>query len=308
MSVEDQLSIASPGCDTYLSIGVFDGVHAGHRYLLDQLVLKAREASLRSLVVTFTPHPQAVLHPDSNVQMLTSLEDRVAEIHRQGVDQVVVLTFTRRLAALTARAFVTLLQKHLKMQGLLVGANFTLGKGREGDLAALRRLGQELGFATETVPLLSPDGVVVSSSTIRHALAQGDVAKAERLLCRPFSLSGSVFAAYGRGRQLGFPTANIETQPWQALPKTGVYATITALKSQQFASVTNVGTRPTFEDGATTVETHLLGYAGSLYGTTVTVRFVQRLRDERRFASVEALKAQMTRDVERTRLLLQHND
>lgn len=308
MSVEDELSTASPSRDTYLSIGVFDGVHAGHKSLLDLLVLRAREAGLLSLVVTFTPHPQAVLHPTSKVQMLASLEDRVAEIRRQGVDQVVVLTFTRQLAALTARAFVTLLQRYLRMQGLLVGANFTLGKGREGDLATLKQLGRELGFATETVPLLSPDGEVVSSSTIREALAQGDVEKAKRLLGRPFSLSGPIFSAHGRGRQLGFPTANIETQPWQALPRNGVYATITCLKSQQFASVTNIGTRPTFEDGATTVETHLLGYTGRLYGTEVTVRFVHRLRDEEHFASAEALKAQMSRDVAATQSLLRHND
>ncbi|MFW6150166.1 MAG: bifunctional riboflavin kinase/FAD synthetase [Chloroflexota bacterium] len=306
MITEQELSAASPIRDTYLSIGVFDGVHAGHRYLLRALRQKAGKAGLLSAVVTFTPHPQAVLHPESGVELLCSLQDRMTQVRRLGIDAIVVLTFTLELAALSAREFVTLLQKHLRMRGLLVGANFTLGKGREGDLATLQALGAELGFMVDTVPLFSPDGEVVSSSAVREALAAGDVKKAERFLGRPFTVSGRVFSLHGRGQQLGFPTANMEVQPGHALPRRGVYVTIASLNGQEFASVTNIGTRPTFEDGPTIVETHLLDYTGDLYGAELTVRFVHRLRDEEYFSSAGELTAQIARDVAATRALLSH--
>lgn len=297
MGIEQELARIATGRATLVSIGVFDGVHAGHRHLLERLRLRAEQEALTSAVVTFNPHPQSVMRPGDHLPWLSELDERVRLLRGLGIELVVVLTFTPEVARLSASEFMSLLRQHLKMRGIMVGPDFGLGRGREGDIRRLRELGREMGFSVESVPPYTIDGEVVSSTLIRQALAQGDTEKVNRLMGRYFHVAGRVISSDKRGRTLGFPTANLDIKPQQALPGDAVYATITQIDDGQFPSATSIGTRPTFGPGKKVVETYVLDYQGDLYGNEIRVEFVRRLRGQRRFRSVEELKAQMEKDV-----------
>ncbi len=297
MGIEQELAMIATGRATLVSIGVFDGVHAGHRHLLERLRLRAEQEALTSAVVTFNPHPQSVMRPGDHLSWLSELDERVRLLRGLGIELVVVLTFTPEVARLSASEFMSLLRQHLKMRGIMVGPDFGLGRGREGDIRRLRELGREMGFSVESVPPYTIDGEVVSSTLIRQALAQGDTEKVKRLMGRYFHVAGRVISSDKRGRTLGFPTANLDIKPQQALPGDAVYATITQIDDGQFPSATSIGTRPTFGPGKKVVETYVLDYHGDLYGNEIRVEFVRRLRGQRRFRSVEELKAQMEKDV-----------
>jgi riboflavin kinase/FMN adenylyltransferase len=304
MEIEQELASVTPQGETLLAIGVFDGVHAGHRYLLKQLQRRAAEKHLLSGVLTFNPHPQSVLHPDDQLPWLSNLEDRVTTLQQLGVNIVAVLTFTPELAQLTAQDFMSLLKKYLKMRGIMVGPDFALGRGGEGNISLLRTLGNQMEFSVEVIPPYTINGELVSSTLIRQALIQGDMKRVEKLMGHHFYLRGKVITSDKRGRALGFPTANLESKPQQALPNNGIYATITHVDGKQFPSATNIGTRPTFGEGRKMVENHLLNYKGNLYSKEIRVEFVQKLRDEKRFASSEELKTQIEKDVRKVQALL----
>jgi riboflavin kinase/FMN adenylyltransferase len=304
MEIEQELASITPQGETLLTIGVFDGVHAGHRYLLEKLQQRAVEKNLLSGVVTFTPHPQSVLHPHNQLPWLSNLEDRIRAFQELGVNIVAVLTFTPEVAQLSARDFIALLKKHLRMQGIMVGPDFALGRGGEGNITLLHALGREMKFSVEVIPPYTINDEVVSSTLIRQALIQGDVRRVERLMGHYFYLRGKVITSDKRGRVLGFPTANLDIKPQQALPDNGIYATITQVDGKRFPSATNIGTRPTFGEGEKTVETHLLNYKCDLYGKEIRVEFVQKLRGEKRFASSEELKIQIEKDVRKVEALL----
>jgi riboflavin kinase / FMN adenylyltransferase len=304
MEIEQELADIAPHGETLLSIGVFDGVHAGHRYLLEKLRQRATEKDLLSGVVTFTPHPQWVLHPQNQLPWLSDVEDRTGSLKEIGIDIVAVVSFTRAVARLGAREFMSLLKKHLKMRGIMVGPDFALGRGAEGSIDVLRTLGREMNFSVEVVPPYTIDGEIVSSTLIRQALMEGNMTKAKKLMGHYFHLKGKVITADRRGRALGFPTANLDVKPQQALPANGIYATSTQVDGKRFLSVSNIGTRPTFGEGERTVETHLLDYSGDLYHKDIVVEFVQKLRDEQRFASSEQLKAQIAEDIQEAEMVL----
>jgi riboflavin kinase/FMN adenylyltransferase len=297
MELEQELANMAPQRETLLTIGVFDGVHAGHRYLLEKLKQRAAEKNLLSVVVTFNPHPQSVLHPHNQLLWLSDVEDRIKSLQELGINMVAVLSFTSKVAQLSAQEFISLLKKHLRMRAIMVGPDFALGRGREGNIDLLRSLGREMKFSVEVIPPFTINGEVVRSTLIRQALAQGDMIRVERLMGHYFHLGGKVITSEKRGRVLGFPTANLDMTQQQALPGNGIYATITQVDGKQFPSATNVGIRPTFGEGKKTVETHLLNYKGDLYGKEIRVEFVQKLRDEQRFPSSEELKAQMGKDI-----------
>ena len=304
MEIEQELASVTPQGETLLTIGVFDGVHAGHRYLLKKLRERAAERNLLSGVVTFSPHPQSVLHPRSQLPWLTSLNDRVGAFRKLGVNIVSVLTFTPKVARLSAREFISLIKKNLGMRGILVGPDFALGKGKEGNIDLLRSLGCEMGFSVDVIPPFKINGEIVSSTLIRRALAEGDMRKVKNLMGRYFYLEGKVITSEKRGRVLGFPTANLDIKPQQALPENGIYATIAQVEGGHFPSATNVGIRPTFGTGEEMVETHLLNYKGNLYGKDMRVEFVQKLRDEERFSSSEELKTQIEKDIREVEAIL----
>jgi riboflavin kinase/FMN adenylyltransferase len=304
VQVEKELARVKPQQEMLLSVGVFDGVHLGHQQLLTHLRDEARSKNWLSGVVTFKSHPKVVLSGENKLLWLNDLETRIGLLRNLGIDIAVALSFSSELARLTARRFVQLLKEHLKMRGLIIGPDFALGRNREGDAEKLRILGEEMGFSVEVIPPVVIDGFVVSSSTIRQALTEGDMKKVEKLIGRLFSLSGQVVSGDRRGRALGFPTANLDLRAEQALPSDGVYATITHIDHDFLPSVTNIGVRPTFGGNKRLVETYILDFEGELLGQKLTIDLVDKLRDEERFDNVEQLKAQVIRDVEQARQIL----
>jgi riboflavin kinase/FMN adenylyltransferase len=259
--------------------------------------MAARE-NLLSCVITFRQHPLELLSPKTKLLYLCSVEDRIQLLKNEAVDIVVALTFNRELAKLSARDFVSLLKEHLKMAGLVIGPDFTLGKNREGNADTLRNLGQEIGFSVTVIAPKIINGEVASSTVIRLALADGKMEKVTRLLGRPFSIQGKVVRGEHRGTGIGFPTVNLDVDARMALPPDGVYATRAYIGGQEFQAATDIGTRPTFGDAnQRTIESFILNYNQDIYGEEVKIDIIQRLREERHFDSVEELKKQIAEDV-----------
>jgi riboflavin kinase/FMN adenylyltransferase len=303
MQVEVELAECKAKKGMMLTIGVFDGVHLGHRHLIAKLVDLARKQNLASGVITFKRHPQEML-TRTRLPFLTDLERRIELLKSEGVEAVIPLTFTPELAALSPKEFLELVIKHLRMKGLVVGPDFALGKNREGDTNVLRRLGEEMGFSLTVVPPLLIDGEVVSSTAIRKALAEGDMKRAQKLMGRPFSLHGKVVRGDKRGAQLGFPTANLDIEAEQALPADGVYTSRAYIDDRAHPAMTNIGNNPTFGGSQRLVEVYIMDYRGDLYGRELAVDIIERLRDELKFDSPEALKAQIARDIKRGKATL----
>ena len=300
----EELEAVAPQGDTLVTIGVFDGVHLGHQHLLQWLLQRAQERGVGSAALFFPQHPSTVLAPGTRVALITLPEERAALLRDMGVRYVQGISFTKDVSLLTARQFVELLRRHLRMTGLVVGPDFALGHKREGTVERLTALGQDMGFTVEVVPPLTQSSTVVSSTAIRRALAAGDVRGAARMLGRPFRLTGPVVRGEGRGRKLGFPTANIAFDPERALPGDGVYATRAVIGSSAYDSASNVGLRPTFDGTKRTVEAYIMDFSRDIYGETVGLDFLDMLRPEERFSSVEALREQIARDVQDARARL----
>lgn len=299
--MEEELAGFSPDKEMLLSIGVFDGVHLGHKFLISRLKELAHKKGLGSAIITFRQHPQEILSPRSRLPLLTSVDRRIELLKGEGVDMVIPLSFTPELARLGARQFLELLKKHLRMKGIVVGPDFALGRNREGDIKTLHKLGREMGFEVTVVPPRKINGQVVSSTAIREALSRGDMERVERLAGRPFRLWGRVVSGVGRGRRLGFPTANLEVGPEYALPNDGVYISQAHISNQSYPSLTNIGRRPTFGDDQRLVEVYLLDYQGDLYGQELEVDILKRLRDEKKFENAEELQRQIAKDIEKGR-------
>ncbi len=304
MQVEKELAEQSPEKDTLLTIGVFDGVHLGHQYLISWLTKHARELNLLSGVVTFRQHPQEIMSPQTRLPFLTDLDQRINLLKNEGVEAIFVLSFTPELARLSAHEFVGLLKRHLGMRGLVTGHDFALGQNRGGDETALRKLGKEMDFSVTVVRAKLINGELVSSTAIRKALADGDMKRVHRLIGRNFSFGGGVITGVGRGKELGFPTANLEVNPGQALPPDGVYATWAYIDGQAYPSMANIGKRPTFGNNERTVEVYVLDYHSNLYGHEIRIDLIDRLRDEKKFNTVQELKDQIARDIKRGRAIL----
>jgi len=284
-----------------VALGVFDGVHLGHRAILGAAVAHARASGAPAVACTFEPHPFEVLQPQRAPLPITTLDERLELIAHCGVDATVVLAFTRELAAVEPEAFVKdVLVERLAARQVVVGFNHRFGRAARGDAALLRELGTRHGFSVDVIEPLAIDGVPVSSTAIRAALGRGDLDGAARMLGRAYTLPGTVVAGAGRGRTLGFPTANVAPdRPVLVAP--GVYACSLEVAGQPRRAVVNVGVRPTFGEDTLAVEAYLLDFSGDLYGQTVRLVFVSRVREERRFPSVDALRAQIADDVETAR-------
>jgi riboflavin kinase/FMN adenylyltransferase len=292
-----------------VTVGVFDGVHRGHQQLIGTAVARARARGLSTVLVTFDPHPAEIVRPGAHPARLTSLRRRADLVADLGIDAFLVLPFTTELARLEAPEFAhEVLVERLHAAAVVVGKNFTFGHRAAGDVALLTRLGQRFGFAVEGVELISdPDldgGVTFSSTYIRACIDAGDVAAAAAALGRPHRVEGVVVHGDQRGRALGFPTANLATAPYTALPADGVYAGRFAIGERLLPAAVSVGTNPTFSGRVRTVEAYVLDVDEDFYGHEVAVDLVQRLRGQERYEGVEALVAQIDRDVEATRELL----
>lgn len=297
-----------------LAIGNFDGVHRGHQALLRSMVDDAHRRGRQAGLLTFDPHPTAVLRPDRVHSYLTTVSERLLVLAEITLDFAVVYPFSLETARTPARRFIAQVQQSLQLATLWVGPDFALGRNREGDVASLQTMGTELGFTVHVIEPQLLDGEEVRSGRVRAYLLEGDVQAAARQLGRFYQVTGHVVAGAQRGRSIGFPTANLAVPEGRLLPANGVYATWVHLdddplmRGQRLASVTNIGVRPSFDNGQRTVETHLLDFDGNLYGRPLKLQFVARLRPEQRFASIDALVTQIARDAAAARqLLLEEN-
>jgi riboflavin kinase / FMN adenylyltransferase len=284
-----------------MTIGNFDGVHAGHRQLLRRVVELGREHNLKPAVLTFDPHPTRVVAPERAPRLLTTVEERIALIREQGIEEVVVLPFTEEVARLSPEAFVErIVVGELYARIVMVGDNFRFGYKQAGNISTLSELGIRLGFQTHIVEAVRRRGRVVSSSEIRRLIEEGNVALAGRLLERPYALSGNVVSGHGIGSKQTVPTLNLST-PAEVIPANGVYITRTRdpETGDLWDSLTNVGNRPTFGGDGLSIETFLLSSFEGLTPGRISVEFLRRVREERKFESAEALKQQIFRDVGR---------
>jgi riboflavin kinase/FMN adenylyltransferase len=278
------------------TIGNYDGVHRGHRVILDGIVAEARRGGLPSLLITFEPHPLAVVAPERRPALLQTRRQKLDCLEQAGLDDVLILTFDGALAELEGEAFFAdLLCAHVELAAVQVGENFRFGHRRAGDLELLREIGSRQGFDVVGVPPVRQGDDTVSSSAIRAAVAAGDVERAARLLGRPFSLTGEVVRGDGRGADLDFPTANLEVEN-EVLPTGGVYVSETRVLAGRYPSMTNVGVRPTFGGREVRVETHLLDFSDDLYGERLELDLLARIRDEQRFDGPGELADQLARD------------
>jgi riboflavin kinase/FMN adenylyltransferase len=293
----DNAEIARP---TILTLGVFDGLHLGHQLIMRTVVERAHARGCVPTVVTFDPHPRAILHPESAPPLLQTFDQKIEAFGVMGIEQTIVVHFSREFAQIRAEDFLRdVVRERLQAREVYLGRGFAFGYNREGNIDLLRRVSERLGFHAEEVPEVGLRGQRISSSRIRALLSEGRVNLARRMLGRPYGVEGRVVRGQERGRTLGFPTANLRPQN-RVIPRHGVYVTATLIEGAWRRSVTNVGTRPTFETvSEPSVETFVINWSGDLYGDVVRVRFLHRLRDERKFASIDELKNQIERDRQR---------
>jgi riboflavin kinase/FMN adenylyltransferase len=291
-----------------VTIGVFDGVHRGHQAIIGHAVARARELGVKSVVVTFDPHPAEVVRPGSHPAVLTEPARKAELVEALGVDVLCVVPFTPEFSRLPAEAFVhDILVENLHAALVVVGENFRFGHRAAGDVALLERLGRTFGFAVEGAPLVASDGTVFSSTYTRSCVDAGDVTAAAAALGRPHRLEGVVVRGDQRGRELGFPTANLLCHRYAAVPADGIYAARLIRRgraAEPLAAAVSIGTNPTFSGRERRVEAYALDFTGDLYGERLALDFVAHLREQRRYDSVEPLLAQMHEDVARTRTVL----
>lgn len=300
MQTQNLENFSLPAC--WATIGVFDGVHFAHQQILQALVSGAHRQGLPAVLVTFSPHPATIL-TGADVRLLTMPDERAELVRAQGVDQMINLAFDHQLADQSAETFMQHLSTHLGLKNLLIGYDFALGKGRAGNFSRLQEIGQQLGYTVQAFDALSKNSQVISSTSIRQDLAVGLVDAAAQKLGRLYRVSGLVVAGDGRGRTIGIPTANLKVPAEKAIPGNGVYACWVDVDGQKHQSVVNIGVRPTFTQGENQarIEAHLLDFAADLYGKTISLDFVVRLRGEQKFSSVDALITQIQSDIARAR-------
>lgn len=292
------------GC--VLTIGNFDGVHIAHQRIINQVVSEARKRGKKSVVMTFEPHPQKFFHPDKRpFFLITNLEEKLALLNGLGVDTAIVVNFTAEFSGLTANEFIcNIVWGLLKPGKILIGHDNTYGRGKEGKPAYIKQLGEKLGFDVEIIEAVCLEGLVVSSTAVRNTVSEGDMRLAGMLLGRPYSLEGKVVEGFKRGRGIGFPTANIVPRK-ELLPARGVYATLLEIENVKYESVTNIGFNPTFTDEEIlSIESHIFDLEKDVYGKTVTLHFLERLRGEQKFVNVQDLIDQIGKDIEKARSIL----
>lgn len=288
---------------TVLTVGTFDGVHEGHKSLIERVVAAAKAEGRRSVVVSFDPHPRDILQPGAGgIQLLTTLDERAEMLNAMGIDQLIVIPFTRDFSLLSSEEFIRdILWKTIGMAHIVIGFDHHFGRNREGGIDSLRRMGEQIGFQVESVDKHEVGTVTVSSTAARRALKEdGDVELVASFLGRPYTLRGIVIHGQKRGRILGFPTANLSIHDSRKIiPKNGVYAVDVDYAGETWRGMLNIGMRPTFKDASSqSIETHLIDFEGDLYGQTLTIRFIARIRDEVRFSGMDALKAQLQADLQ----------
>ena len=292
--------------DCIMTIGNFDGIHLAHQKIIRKVVEEARKINRRGVVMTFEPHPQKVLHADQiPFYLILTFEEKMAVLESLGVDVAIIIEFTRAFAKTTADEFIrNVICEKIRPREVLIGHDYTFGKGKEGKPEYLRSLGRQCGFDVEVIEAFRLDGDIVSSTRVRHMILKGDVAEAAYLLGRSFNLRGTVVRGFQRGSEIGFPTANLQPDK-ELMPAEGVYAVFVEVDGEKHPAVVNIGYNPTFANESLSVEIHLLNFKEDLYGRLLNVLFVDRLRGERKFESAEELAEQIKADIVRAREILQ---
>jgi riboflavin kinase/FMN adenylyltransferase len=290
--------------NTAVTIGVFDGVHVGHRYLINQLMKNANAAKLSTGIVTFDPHPIQILRPDIDFKYLQSLESRVNRLQQTGVDFISIIKFDELLSEFSAQDFIKELKDQLNFHLLVVGEDFRLGKNQEGNLIRLRDIAKNLDFSIQDIQLKSDTGTKFSSTQIRKFISNGNIREANRILGTSFTINGKVESGEKRGRKLGFPTMNLSLNPDLIAPKNGVYASFTKIDGYEYKSIVNVGTRPTFGIDKILAESHLFDYNENAYDKEVTISLLEFIREEIPFNNKDQLIKQINHDVKEAKKIL----
>ena len=292
--------------EAWLTIGTFDGVHIGHQEIVRGLAAGAKAEGAPAIVVTFHPHPAAVVRQQGGPHLLSMPDERAEYLQEAGADVVITQPFDQQIAGTNAEDFLGLLKKHLGFRHLWVGYDFALGHKRSGDIHRLSELAEQLDYQLQVVPAVHLHGQIVSSSRIRGLLREGQVANAAQALGRWYKLTGDVVKGDGRGHTLGFPTANLAVPVEKFVPESGVYACIAQVEGMAWRAAVNIGLRPTFDGSSATtqIEAHILDYQGDLYGQQMSLSFIERLRDEKGFPSIQALIEQIQQDIQKTRELV----
>ena len=292
---------------TVLTLGVFDGLHLGHQLIMQTVVERAAAVEAVPTAITFDPHPRAILHPESAPPLLQTLDQRLANFEVLGIEQAIVIRFSSEFASLPAEDFLAdIVHDRLHAKEVYLGKGFAFGKGRGGDIDLLRKMSSELGFVADEVPEVRLRGHRISSSRIRERLSEGRVNLARRMLGRPYGVEGVIIRGNRRGHTVGFPTANLKPHN-RVIPRFGVYATATLVDGTWRKSITNIGVRPTFEkDVEPSIETFIFDFNEELYGDVLRVRFLHRIRDERKFNGIDELKAQIEKDTQRALNYFRH--
>lgn len=293
---------------TVLTLGVFDGLHLGHQRIMQTVVESAKANKLVPTVITFDPHPRAVLHPENAPPLLQTLDQRLANFEFLGIEQTIVIRFNKEFAAIDAETFLhDIVHERLQAREVFLGKGFFFGKNRGGNIELLREMSQKFGFFADEVAEVRLRGQRISSSKIRELLKDGKVNLARRMLGRPYGVEGQIVHGLERGRTIGYPTANLHPRN-RVIPKFGVYATATLIDGKWRRSITNVGIRPTFDDGQTpSIESYIFDFDGDLYGDVLRVRFLHRIRDEKKFNGIDELKAQIEKDTRHALNYFSHN-
>lgn len=285
-----------------LTLGVFDGLHLGHQRIMELVVRRAKEIGAVPTAITFDPHPRAILHPEKAPPLLQTLDQRLANLEFLGIEQTIVIRFDKEFAEIDAELFLKdVVFERLQAKEVYLGSGFAFGRDRGGNIGLLCDISSELGFVADEVPEVTLRNQRISSTLIRTLLTEGRVNLARRMLGRPYGVEGQIVRGFQRGRTIGFPTANLKPQN-RVIPKFGVYATATLIKGAWHRSITNVGVRPTFEDDDfPSIETHIFDFDDDLYGEVLRVRFLHRIRDERKFSGIDELRFQIESDCNRAR-------
>ncbi len=285
---------------TVLTLGVFDGLHLGHQKIIQKVVSRAKAVGAVPTVITFDPHPRAVLYPENAPPLLQTLDQRLSNFEVLGIEQAIVIRFNQEFASQDAEVFLRdIVHERLQAKEVFLGRGFAFGKNRGGNIELLKKISAELEFYADEVPEITVRGQRISSSKIRELLAVGKINFARRMLGRPYGVEGQIIHGDQRGRTIGFPTANLKPRN-RVIPKYGVYATANLIDGKWRRSITNVGVRPTFAgDKEPSIESYIFDFDGDLYGNVLRVRFLHRIRDERKFSGIEELKNQIEKDTRR---------
>ncbi|MCS7278704.1 MAG: bifunctional riboflavin kinase/FAD synthetase [Thermodesulfobacteriaceae bacterium] len=291
--------------DTVITLGSFDGVHLGHQTLLKETKNLAKKLEVKPLVVTFDPHPRQVLQPYSSFKLLTTLEEKLSLISEWGFEEVAIIPFTKSLAEWSPEFFVQeYIVDNLRAKGVVVGFNFRFGKQRKGDVELLTNLGEKYNFTVKVIEPIFVNGFRISSSLIRGLLEKGSIELANKLLGRPYFLTGKVIKGKGRGRILGYPTANLSISYSKLIPLSGVYAVWITLRGEKFKGAMNIGKNPTFDEKDLSIEVYIFDFNSEIYGEKIKVELINYVRGEKKFPSPEALKLQIEKDCQKIRQVL----